>query len=136
MATKGFKPEQIFHLLREGKIRLVSASIVGEVCRALSFSEQSDYRWRKEYGSMQVSHAKKRKHLERENTRLKKPVTDQAIEKAILEEALKGQQDQKGESTRVKNNGALTLTLAPVVGAGQTVLYDSLLALDRRNDFL
>ena len=59
-------------------------------CRELGISEQSYYRWRKEYGGMQVSQARKLKDLERENARLKKLVAEQALDKAILEEALKG----------------------------------------------
>ena len=60
------------------------------MCRALGISEQTYYRWRKEYGGMPISQAKKLKDLEQENARLKKLVADQALDKAILEEALKG----------------------------------------------
>jgi transposase-like protein len=86
MARKGFKPEQIIHMLREAEIRLAGGSTVGEVCRALGILGQSYYRWRKEYGGMQVSQAKKLKDLERENARLKKRVADQALDKASLTE--------------------------------------------------
>ncbi len=58
--------------------------------RELGISEQSYYRWRKEYGGMQVSQVKKLKVLERENAQLRKLVADQALDKSILEEALKG----------------------------------------------
>ena len=77
-------------MLREAEIKLASGSTTPEVCRALGISEQSYYRWRKEYGGMQVSQAKRLKDLEHENARLKKLVADQALDKAILEEALKG----------------------------------------------
>ena len=90
MARKRFKPEQIIHMLREAEIKLASGSTVGEVCRSLGITEQTYYRWRKSYGGMQVSPAKKLKALEQENARLKKLVADQALDKAILEEALKG----------------------------------------------
>ncbi|MGB0288079.1 transposase [Aequoribacter sp.] len=90
MARKRFKPEQIIHMLREAEIKLASGSTVGEVCRSLGITEQTYYRWRKSYGGMQVSQAKKLKALELENARLKKLVADQALDKAILEEALKG----------------------------------------------
>jgi len=90
MARKRFKPEQIIHMLREAEIKVASGSTVGEVCRSLRITEQTYYRWRKSYGGMQVSQAKKLKDLERENARLKKLVADQALDKAILEEALKG----------------------------------------------
>jgi transposase-like protein len=93
MGRRHFKPEQIIHMLREAEIKLAGGKTTGEVCRDLGISEQSYYRWRKEYGGMQVSQAKKLKDLkdlERENVRLKKLVAEQALDKAILEEALKG----------------------------------------------
>ena len=90
MGRKHFKPEQIIHMLREAEIKLAGGKTIGEVCRELAISEQSYYRWRKEYGGMQVSQAKKLKDLERENARLKRLVADQALDKAILEEALRG----------------------------------------------
>ena len=90
MARKRFKPEQIIHMLREAESKLASGSTVGEVCRSLGITEQTYYRWRKSYGGMQVSQAKKLKALEQENARLKKLVAAQALDKAILEEALKG----------------------------------------------
>jgi transposase-like protein len=77
-------------MLREAEIKLAGGKTTGEVCRELGISEQSYYRWRKEYGGMQVSQAKKLKDLERENARLKKLVAEQSLDKAILEEALKG----------------------------------------------
>ncbi len=90
MGRRHFKPEQIIHMLREAEIKFASGKKIGEVCRELGISEQSYYRWRKEYGGMQVSQAKKLKDPERENTRLKRLVADQALDKAILEEALRG----------------------------------------------
>jgi len=90
MGRRHFKPEQIIHMLREAEIKLAGGKKIGEVCRELGISEQSYYRWRKEYGGMRVSQAKKLKDLERENARLKRLVADQALDKAILEEALRG----------------------------------------------
>lgn len=90
MGRRHFKPEQIIHMLREAEIKLAGGKKIGEVCRELAISEQSYYRWRKEYGGMQVSQAKKLKDLERQNARFKRLVADQALDKAILEEALRG----------------------------------------------
>ena len=90
MARKRFKPEQIIHMLREAEVKLAAGSTTPEVCRALGISEQTYYRWRKEYGGMQVSQAKKLKDLEQENARLKKLVADQALDNAIVKEAAKG----------------------------------------------
>ncbi len=55
MGRRHFKPEQIIHMLREAEIKLAGGKTTGEVCRELGISEQSYYRWRKEYGGMQVS---------------------------------------------------------------------------------
>ena len=90
MGRRHFQPEQLIHMLREAEIKLAGGKKIGEVCRELGISEQSYYRWRKGYGGMQVSQAKKLKDLERENARLKKLVANQALDKSILEEALRG----------------------------------------------
>ena len=90
MGRRHFKPEQIIHMLREAEIKLAGGKTIGEVSRELGISEQTYYRWRKAYGGMQVSQAKRLKALERENARLKTLVAEQALDKAILEEALKG----------------------------------------------
>jgi len=90
MARKRFKPEQIIHILREAEIKLAGGASTPEVCRQLGIAENTYYRWRKTYGGMQVSQARKLKDLEQENARLKKLVAEQALDKAILEEALKG----------------------------------------------
>ena len=61
-----------------------------QACRDLGFTEQSYYRWRKEYGGLKISQAKRLKEMEKENARLKKLVADLSLDKDILEEALKG----------------------------------------------
>ena len=63
---------------------------VAEAVRQAGISEQSYYRWRKEYGGLQISQAKRLKDLEKENARLKKLVADLSLDKDILNEALKG----------------------------------------------
>jgi putative transposase len=63
---------------------------VGEICRNLGVSEQSYYRWRREYGGLKVSQAKRMKDLERENSRLKRAVADLTLDKLVLREALEG----------------------------------------------
>ena len=64
--------------------------MVGEICLGFGVSEQSYYRWRKEYGGLQISQAKRLKELQKENARLKKLVADLSVDKDILNEALKG----------------------------------------------
>ena len=61
-----------------------------QACKKLGFSEQTYYRWRKEYGGLQISQARKLKDLQKENARLKKLVADLSLDKDILKEALKG----------------------------------------------
>ena len=77
-------------MLREAEVTLAQGMNVGQVCRQLSISEQTYYRWRKLYGGMKVSQAKRVKDIKRENTRLKKAVAELTLDKVILKEALEG----------------------------------------------
>jgi transposase-like protein len=63
---------------------------VGAICRGLGVSEQSYYRWRREYGGLRVDQAKRLKDLEKENARLRKADSDLTLDKMILNEALSG----------------------------------------------
>ena len=90
MGRKNFTPEQIISKLREAEVLLGKGESTPSVCRAIGVSENTYYRWRKMYGGMQVNQAKKMKELEKENARLKKLVADLSLDKAILEEANKG----------------------------------------------
>ena len=90
MGRKRYKPEQIIGMLREAEVELSRGQKVGQVCRTLGIAEQTYYRWRREYGGLKVSQAKRMNALERENTRLKRAVADLTLDKLILEEALEG----------------------------------------------
>lgn len=90
MARKRFTPEQVITMLREAEVLLSQCNPIGEVCRKLGISEQTYYRWRKEYGGMRVDQAKRLKELEQENTRLKKLVADLSLDNAILKEVNRG----------------------------------------------
>jgi len=90
MSRKRYTPEQIIGLLREAEVRLSQGETVGSICRALSISEQSYYRWRREYGGLKVDQAKRLKDLERENARLRKAISDLTLDKMILKEAAEG----------------------------------------------
>jgi len=90
MARKRFSPEQIITMLREAEVLLNQSTPVVEVCRKLGVSEQTYYRWRKEYGGMRVDQAKRLKELKQENTRLKKLVADLSLDNAILKEVNRG----------------------------------------------
>ena len=90
MVRKAFKPEQIINKLREAEVLLSQGSTVGETSRKLGVTEQTYYRWRKEYGGMRVEQAKRLQELEKENTRLKKLAADVSLDNAILKEAARG----------------------------------------------
>ncbi len=90
MPKKRYPAEQIIRHLREAEVELVKGQTTGEVCRKLGITEQTYYRWRKEYGSLRVDQVRRLKELERENGRLKKLVADQALDLAILKETSSG----------------------------------------------
>ena len=72
MGRKVFKAEQIIGKLREAEVMLAKGATVGEVCRQIGVTDQTYYRWRKEYGGLRMDQAKRLKELEKENSRLKK----------------------------------------------------------------
>ena len=86
MARKRFSAEQIITKLREAEVELAKGKAVGQVVRKLGVTEQTYYRWRKEYGGMKVEQARRLKELESENARLKKLVADLSLDKEILKE--------------------------------------------------
>ena len=90
MVKKSHSPEQIINKLREAEILLNQGANVGEASRKIGVTEQTYYRWRKEYGGMRVEQAKRLKDLEKENSRLKKLVADISLDNAILKEAMEG----------------------------------------------
>ncbi|MFC2059180.1 transposase, partial [Chloroflexota bacterium] len=90
MARKTYTPEKIINKLREAEILLSQGSTVAEASRQLRVTQQTYYRWRKEYGGMRVEQAKRLKDLEKENARLKKLVADLSLDNAILKEVTRG----------------------------------------------
>ena len=88
MARKRYPPEQIIGMLREAEVRLSQGEKVGEISRSLGISEQSYYRWRREYGGLKVSQARRLKDLEKENLRLRKAVSDLTLDALILKEVV------------------------------------------------
>jgi putative transposase len=85
---KTYSAEQIIMKLREAEVLLGQGKAVKEACRVLEISEQTYYRWRKEYGGLNTTQAKKLKELEKENARLKHLVADLSLDNAILKEVL------------------------------------------------
>ncbi len=90
MAKKSHSPEQIINKLREAEILLNQGANVSEASRKIGVTEQTYYRWRKEYGGMRIEQAKRLKGLEKENARLKKLVADISLDNAILKEVAEG----------------------------------------------
>ncbi len=90
MGRKRHTAEEIIGKLRTAEIELAKGLGTVEVVRKLGITEQTYYRWRKEYGGLRLDQAKRLKELEKENTRLKKLVADQALDNAILKEVSSG----------------------------------------------
>jgi len=90
MKQKRHSMDQIISKLRKADVELGKGKKVPEVCKDLEVAEQTYYRWRQKYGGMQPEMVKQLKALEKENSRLKKLVADQALDMEILNEAAKG----------------------------------------------
>ena len=86
MPRKRYTAEQIITKLRQAEVEISRNQPIAEVCRKLRTSEQTYYRWRKEYGGLRVNHLKRLKALELENSRLRTVVADQALALVILRE--------------------------------------------------
>lgn len=87
MANKRHTAEQIISNLREAEVLLAKGVKIAQVCGQLGITEQTYYRWRKEYGGVRTDQGKRLKDLEKENARLKRVVADLTLDKAILKEA-------------------------------------------------
>ena len=84
------KPEEIIAKLREVEVRLSQGETTGQAVRAIGVTEQTNYRWRKEYGGLQVGQAKRMKDMEMENRRLRKAISDLTLDNQILKEVHSG----------------------------------------------
>ena len=87
---KRFAAEEIVNKLREADVLLSKGQTVARACKQIGVTDQTYYRWRREYGGLKVDQAKRLKALEKENTRLKRVVADQALDMAILKEVAQG----------------------------------------------
>ena len=83
-------PEQIIAKLRQIEVQLAQGLSLALACKAAGLSEQSYYRWRREYGGLQLEQAKRLKELERENARLRRLVADLSLEKQVLRDVAAG----------------------------------------------
>ncbi len=87
---KRFSAEQIIAMLRQIEVQLAQGKSLAFACKEAGISEQSYYRWRKEYGGLQLEQAKRLKDLERENARLRRLVADLSLEKQVLKDVAAG----------------------------------------------
>jgi putative transposase len=87
---KRHTPEEIIGKLREAERLRSEGATLGQICQRLGVAEQTYHRWRNQYGGMKAEDAKRLKHLEQENRRLKKLVADQALDLDMLREIAKG----------------------------------------------
>ena len=86
MSKKTFSAEDIINKLREAEVLISQGKTIAEVSKALGVTDQTYYRWKKEYGGMRTDQAKRLKELERENARLRKVVADLTLDMEILKE--------------------------------------------------
>ncbi len=87
MDRRSYTPERIINKLREAEVLLSQGSTVGEAARKIGVTEQTYYRWRREYGGMRIEQVRRLKQLEKENARLKRIVADLSLDNDILKEA-------------------------------------------------
>jgi len=133
MARKRYTPEQIIGMLREAEVRLSQGEKIGAIVRSLGISEQSYYRWRREYGGLKVSQAKRLKDLEKENQRLRNDgwlVNAKRVERIWRREGLKVPQKQPKRG-RLWFNAGSCVRLRPQY-RGHVWSYD--LVADRTHD--
>jgi len=90
MGSKRYSPEQIIRHLRQAEVLSSQGRKISEISRDIGITENTYYRWRKEYGGMGVNQARRLKELERENARLKRAIADLTLDNLILKEASKG----------------------------------------------
>ena len=90
MARRKYTPEQIISKLREVEVALAQGATVALAVRDIEVTEQTYYRWRREYGGLTVEQAKRLKELEKENLRLRRAISDLTLDKLILNEAAEG----------------------------------------------
>ena len=90
MGRKRHSAEEVVNKLRQADVELAKGSTIAAMCKVLGITDQTYFRWRKEYGGLKVDQAKRFKELEQENARLKRLLADAELDKAILKEAAKG----------------------------------------------
>ena len=90
MARKKHTPEQIVAILRQIEVAVASSKPIPQACKEAGITEQTYYRWRKEYGGLKLEQARRLKELEKENSRLRRLVTELSLEKQVLKDVASG----------------------------------------------
>jgi len=90
MPTKRYNPEQIVNLLRQIEVEIANGKTTPQACKEAEITQQTYYRWRKEFGGLKLDQAKRLKELERENAKLKRLVAELSLEKQILKDVAGG----------------------------------------------
>jgi putative transposase len=90
MAKRRYTAEEIVTVLRQVEVSIANGKGTPQACRESGITEQTYYRWRKEYGGLKLEQAKRLKELERENSRLKRLVAELSLEKQILQDVARG----------------------------------------------
>jgi putative transposase len=90
MAKKNYKPEEIVAKLRQADVLIAQGTKIPDVVRTIGVTQVTYYRWRREFGGLQLDQVRRMKELEVENQRLRKAVSDLTLDKLILAEAAKG----------------------------------------------
>ena len=90
MPMKRYKPEQIVNLLRQIEVEIANGKTTAQACKEAEITQQTYYRWRKEFGGLKLDQAKRLKELERENAKLKQLVAELSLEKQILKDVAGG----------------------------------------------
>ena len=90
MARKRHSAEEIVNKLREAEVLIAGGTTIAQVCKQIGVTDQTYYKWRREYGGLKTNQAKRFKELEQENTRLKKLLAEAHLDKAMLQEVARG----------------------------------------------
>ena len=90
MSIKRYKPEQIVNLLRQIEVEIANGKTTPQACKEVEITQQTYYRWRKEFGGLKLDQAKRLKELERENAKLKRLVAELSLEKQVLRDVAEG----------------------------------------------
>ncbi len=122
MARRRHTAEEIIHKLREAEVALSQGKTVTQACKQLEVTEQTYYRWRKEYGGLRTDQAKRLRELERENARLKRLVADQALDNSISgrlpRETSEPAATARGRDARARKAGRLRASGVPSARPG------------------